>query len=369
MIDKDIFEELFMLELANNHLGSLERGLKIVAEFAQVVRFNNVRATIKLQFRDVDSFIHKDFVDRKDLRYVKKTLETRLTDEDLATLVRAIRQAGFTATATPFDERSVDLCVELGIPILKLASSDLNDWVLIEKIAKTKKPVVVSTGGSSLKDVDDIVTFFANRNIPLGINHCVSLYPTEDSELELNQIDFLRNRYPDNTIGFSSHEYSNWSNSMFIAYAKGARMFERHIDIQTDGVKVSPYCSLPHQVDEWFRAFHKAKEICGAPGTQKRIPPKKEIEYLDALVRGVYAKADLPEGHCLVDDDVYLAIPLQKGQLSCRELMRGEMLLKAVQRDAPIKIDDIESPYSQIPSLKKTIYQRGLDVENGSGKQ
>jgi N-acetylneuraminate synthase len=358
-----------MLELANNHLGSLERGLKIVAEFAQVVRFNNVRATIKLQFRDVDSFIHKDFVDRKDLRYVKKTLETRLTDEDLATLVRAIRQAGFTATATPFDERSVDLCVELGIPILKLASSDLNDWVLIEKIAKTKKPVVVSTGGSSLKDVDDIVTFFANRNIPLGINHCVSLYPTEDSELELNQIDFLRNRYPDNTIGFSSHEYSNWSNSMFIAYAKGARMFERHIDIQTDGVKVSPYCSLPHQVDEWFRAFHKAKEICGAPGTQKRIPPKKEIEYLDALVRGVYAKADLPEGHCLMDDDVYLAIPLQKGQLSCRELMRGEMLLKAVQRDAPIKIDDIESPYSQIPSLKKTIYQRGLDVENGSGKQ
>jgi sialic acid synthase SpsE len=369
VIDKDIFEELFVLEMANNHLGSLERGLKIVAEFAQVVRFNNVRATIKLQFRDVDSFIHQDFVDRKDLRYIKKTLETRLSDEDLATLVRAIRQAGFTATATPFDERSVDLCVELGIPIIKLASSDLNDWVLIEKIAKTKKPVVVSTGGSSLKDVDDIVTFFANRNIPLGINHCVSLYPTEDSELELNQIDFLCKRYPENTIGFSTHEYSNWSDSMLIAYGKGARMFERHIDIQIDGVKVSPYCSLPHQLDEWFRAFHKAKEMCGAPGTQKRIPPKKEIEYLDALVRGVYAKADLPEGHCLMDDDVYLAIPLQKGQLSCRELMRGEMLLKRVQKDAPIKIDDIESPYSQIPSLKKTIYQRGLDVENGSGKQ
>jgi sialic acid synthase SpsE len=364
VIDKDIFEDLFVLEMANNHLGSLERGLKIVSEFAQVVRFNNVRATIKLQFRDVDSFIHKDFVDRKDLRYVKKTLETRLSDEDLATLVRAIRQAGFTATATPFDERSVDLCVELGIPIIKLASSDLNDWVLIEKIARTKKPVVVSTGGSSLKDVDDIVTFFSNRNIPLGINHCVSLYPTEDSELELNQIDFLCKRYPENTIGFSTHEYSNWSNSMLIAYGKGARMFERHIDIQTDGVKVSPYCSLPHQLDEWFRAFHKAKEMCGAPGTQKRIPPKRETEYLDALVRGVYAKADLPEGHCLMDDDVYLAIPLQKGQLSCRELMRGEMLLKRVQKDAPIKIDDIESPYSQIPSLKKTIYQRGLDVES-----
>lgn len=368
MIDKDIFEDLFVLEMANNHLGSLERGLKIVSDFAQVVRFNNVRATIKLQFRDVDTFIHKDFTGRTDLRYVKKTLDTRLSDDEYATLVKAIRQAGLVATATPFDERSVDLCSSLGIPIIKIASSDLNDWVLIEKIAKTKKPVVVSTGGSSLKDMDDIVTFFANRNIPLGINHCVSIYPSEDSELELNQIDFLRNRYPNNTIGFSTHEYNSWTDSMLIAYAKGARMFERHIDIETPGVKVSPYCSLPHQVDEWFKAFHKAKEMCGASGTQKRVPPKKETEYLDALVRGVYAKEDLPEGHCLTDEDVYLAVPLQKGQLSCRELMRGEMLLHGIKKDAPIRIDDIESPYSHIPSLRQTIYKRGLGVESDGPK-
>ena len=364
MIDRDIFEDLFVLEMANNHLGSVERGLKIIQEFGQVVRFNNVRASIKLQFRDVGTFIHKDFADRSDLRYVKKTLATRLADDDYAILVKAIRQAGCIATATPFDERSVDLCVELGLPILKVASSDLNDWLLLEKIAKTKKPVVVSTGGSSLKDMDDVVTFFTNRNIPLAINHCVSIYPAEDSELEMNQIDFLRNRYPNITIGYSTHEYTDWTNSMLISYAKGARTWERHVDINSDGVQVSPYCSLPHQVDEWFKAFHKAKEMCGAPGTQKRIPPKKEIEYLDALVRGVYAKEDLPEGHLLTDDDVYLAIPLQKGQLSCRELMKGEMLLKAVAKDQAIRIDDIESPYSQIPSLKKTIYNRGLDISN-----
>jgi N-acetylneuraminate synthase len=222
---------------------------------------------------------------------------------------------------------------------------------------------MVSTGGSSLKDMDDIVTFFANRNIPLAINHCVSIYPAEDSELEINQIDFLRNRYPNNTIGYSTHECTDWTNSMMIAYAKGARSFERHVDINSDGVKVSQYCSLPHQIDEWFKAFHKAKEMCGAPGTQKRMPPKKEIEYLDALVRGVYAKEDLQEGQSLTADDVYLAIPLQKGQLSCRELMSGEMMLKAVAKDQPVRIDDIESPYAQIPSLRKTIYDRGLEVK------
>jgi N-acetylneuraminate synthase len=362
VIDKDIFEDLFVLELANNHLGSVERGLAIIQEFAQVVRFNNVRATIKLQFRDVSQFIHRDFINRSDLRYVKKTLDTRLTDDQYATLVQAIRKAGCMPTATPFDERSVDLCSELGIPIIKIASSDLNDWMLIEKIAKTKKPSIVSTGGSSLKDMDDIVTFFSNRNIPLAINHCVSIYPAEDSELEINQIDFLRNRYPNNTIGYSTHEYTDWTNSMLIAYAKGARTFERHIDINTDGVKVSPYCTLPHQADEWFKAFHKVKEMCGASGAQKRIPPRKEIEYLDALVRGVYAKTNLPAGHQLTDDDVYLAIPLQKGQLSCRELMRGEVLLNSIPAHSAIRIDDIDSPYSHIPSLRQTIYNRGLDV-------
>ena len=137
MIDRDIFEELFVLEMANNHWGRLDRGLKIVGTFAQVVRFNNVRAAIKLQFRDVDTFIHRDYVGRTDIRYIKKTLDTRMTKDDFAALVKAIRRASCMPMATPFDENSVDLCCELGIPILKIASSDLNDWLLLEKIART----------------------------------------------------------------------------------------------------------------------------------------------------------------------------------------------------------------------------------------
>jgi len=60
-INRDIFDELFVLELANNHWGSLERGLKIITDFSRIVRFNNVRASIKLQFRDVDNFILEIF--------------------------------------------------------------------------------------------------------------------------------------------------------------------------------------------------------------------------------------------------------------------------------------------------------------------
>ena len=360
MNSNQIFEDLFVLELANNHWGRVERGLSIITDFSRIVRFNNVRAAIKLQLRDVDAFIHQDFRAREDIRYIKKTLDTRLSKEAYAELTTAIRKSGCIPMATPFDESSVDLCAELGIEILKLASSDLNDWILIEKIATTKKPVIVSTGGSSLKDIDDLVKFFANRNIPLAINHCVSLYPSEDNELELNQIDFLRDRYPRNVIGYSTHEYHDWTSSVMLAYAKGARTFERHIDVAADDITVSPYCSLPEQVDAWFKAWKKAVEMCGAPGTRKRLPQQREISYLDALVRGVYARRNLPAGHALCDEDVYLAVPLQRGQISCRELMHGEILLQPVSADSPIRIDDIDSPYARNDQLKALIYSRGL---------
>ena len=238
--DRDLFENLFVLEMANNHWGRLDRGLKIIRDHATIVRFNNVRAAIKLQFRDVDAFIHPDFRGNAELRYVKKTEDTRLSRDDFARLVEEIRNLSCIPMATPFDEASVDLCVEFDMPIIKIASSDMNDWVLIEKVASTRRPVIVSSGGASEKDLDDLVRFFAKRSIPLAINHCVALYPSEDGELELDQIDYLRARYPQNVIGLSTHEYHDWHSSMLIAYGKGARTWERHIDIEHEGVAVSP---------------------------------------------------------------------------------------------------------------------------------
>jgi N-acetylneuraminate synthase len=361
---RNFFKDLFVLEMANNHWGDVERGKRIIADFAQVARFNGTRAAMKFQFRDVDSFIHKDWRDRDDVRYIKKTIDTQLSKDELGELVDYARQSNFLVGATPFDEASVAICEEFKLDFVKVASSDINDWFLIERIAKTRLPVSFSTGGSTLKDIDDIVAFFERRNIPLAVNHCVSIYPTEDSELNLNQIDFLRDRYPGHAIGLSSHEYKDWTASVQIAYAKGARTFERHIDIEADGIPVSAYCTLPEQCDEWFRAYQRAIDMCGAPGTERRSLPEKEIRYLDGLVRGVYAKRRLQAGHKLGDEDVYLAIPLQKGQISCRELMRGEVLTETIEPDEPVRIEAIDSPYARVPGLRRLIAGRGVDPQN-----
>ena len=362
--DKDLFGNLFVLELANNHWGSVDRGLKIIRDHAAVVRFNNVKSAIKLQFRDVDSFVHPSFKGNTEQRYIKKTEDTKLSREDFTRMVEEIRYLSCIPMATPFDEMSVDLCVEFDMPIIKIASSDVNDWALIEKIASTRRPVIASTGGASEKDLDDLVRFFEKRDIPLAINHCVSLYPSEDSELALDQIDYLTARYPRHIIGLSTHEYHDWSSSMLISYGKGARTWERHIDIDYQGVPVSPYCSIPENCDVWFKTFNKAREMCGGCGEARRVISKKEIQYLDALVRGVYARRDIEPGFVMnkdtFDHAFYLAIPLQKGQLSCREVMNGETLVKPIKADDPLTIDHIDGPYSANFQLKNPILNRGL---------
>lgn len=362
--DRELFENLFVLELANNHWGSVQRGLKIIREHGTIVRFNNVKAAIKLQFRDMDGFIHPQYKGNTELRYIRKTEDTKLSKEEFSRMVHEIRNVSCIPMATPFDEASVDMCIEFDMPMIKVASSDMNDWPLIEKIASTRKPTIISTGGASEKDLDDIVSFFEKRDIPLAMNHCVSLYPSEDCELELHQIDYLRNRYPGHIIGFSTHEYNDWYSSMLISYGKGVRTWERHIDIEFDDVPVSPYCSLPYQCDQWFKAFHKARDMCGGYIGTRRVISRKETEYLDGLVRGAYAKHDLEPGYIFSKEtferDFYLAIPLIKGQLSCREIMNGEVLQEEIKANEALTINHIDGPYSHNPGLKNLILNRGL---------
>jgi N-acetylneuraminate synthase len=92
----------------------------------------------------------------------------------------------------------------------------------------------------------------------------------------------------------------------------------------------------------------------------KRVVPAKEREYLDGLVRGVYVKRDLPAGHVLTDEDVFLAVPLLKGQISTREFESGEVLKTPLATDEPVLLGDIDAHYVSDPEVLRLVPDRGM---------
>jgi len=228
---------------------------------------------------------------------------------------------------------------------VKIGSCSATDWPLLEKVAECGKPVIFSTGGLTLKQINDLVSFFDHRGVHFAIMHCVSIYPTPDDKMQLGQIRLLRNRYPGKVIGFSTHEDPEDTVPVQIAVALGAQIFERHVGVATETIKLNAYSSTPAQVHRWLKAYKKAKALCGAMGER---PPasEEELASLEALRRGVYARRPLKAGVSIDRSDVYFAMPYKKGQLSSGEWKEGIVTRTDIEKDQALDIAFLDIPHN-----------------------
>jgi len=336
------FNDLFVFDMANNHQGSVEHGRRIVREVAAVARANGVRAALKFQFRELDTFLHPAHLASSSNKHVARFLSTRLRDEEFASLTDDVRQSGLVTMCTPFDEPSVDRIVEIDFDLVKVASSSATDWPLLERIADCNKPVVFSTGGLAWKQIDDLVSFFDHRRVHFAIMHCVSIYPTPPAHLQLNQIELLRRRYPSKVIGFSTHESPGELGAVQVAVAKGARVLERHVGVVADGITLNAYSSTPAQLDAWIKAALHARTMCGEP--ERPPAPAEEIAALQSLQRGVYARHAIKAGSVLARDDVYFAMPPVEGALQSGEWRPGIVAEHAIGKDQALALASITVP-------------------------
>jgi sialic acid synthase SpsE/quercetin dioxygenase-like cupin family protein len=318
------YDDLFVLDLANNHSGDIDLGLRIVNSMGEVVRKHGVRTAFKFQFRQLDSFIHKDHQTNFEHKQIKRFQSTRLHNKDFQLLFDEVKKNGMLTMCTPFDEDSVDIIEEMEFDIIKVASCSAKDWPLLEKISTTNIPCIISTGGLDIEDIDNIVSFCYHRGMEFALMHCISIYPTPAEACYLNQIDLLKKRYPKLTIGWSTHEDPNDCDPILVSYAKGARMFERHVGVETDTVKLNSYSSNPAHVDKWIKAYKKAQALCG--NVSGKILLKQETEEIHLLQRGIYVNKDLKAGETITKDDVYFAIPFTKGQLPSGKYKPGIVL-------------------------------------------
>ena len=283
---------------------------------------------------------------------ISRFLSTRLSPGDFGILIQEVRKNNLLAIATPFDEESVDLIEKLGIDVIKIGSPSASDWPLLERVVQAKKPVICSTGGLSLKAIDNIVSFFEEKGVDFALMHCVGIYPTPKEKLQLNQIELLRSRYPHITVGFSTHEEPDNFDAIKIAYAKGARLFERHVGVETEEIKLNAYSSTPEQIKKWLESYKEAIAMCGA---QNRSPTDhEERRWLNIYARGVFARKDIKAGTPIKKSDVFFAMPLLENQMKSSDWKDGFLADRDYQKNEPLA----EKLVQRKPMNKKEMIHR-----------
>jgi len=320
-MSEELFNNLFVFEMANNHMGDIDHGLRIINEMALAAKKFPFRYAIKFQYRDLDTFIHPEYKERTDLKYVKRFMETRISEADRKRLRDEVKRLGLVAICTPFDEPSVDAIEKHEYDVIKIGSCSFTDWPLFERIVKSDKPIIASTAGASLDDIDKVVSFLEHRKKKFCIMHCVGEYPIKDENLQLNQIHLLKMRYPDVPVGYSTHESPDNMDAIKMAVAMGAVVFERHVAVKTKKYDINAYSSTPEQISKWLASAQAAISMCGVSG--KRFEgTEKERSDLRGLRRGVFVKSPVKKGERIESSNTFLAIPNVEGQIVANEMSK-----------------------------------------------
>lgn len=311
---------LFIFELANNHNGSVKRAFEIISIIkAQIEGFEAFfDFAIKLQYRDIETFIHQDYKNSQEFDSVKRYTETKISQDDYKKIKAEIDRQGFISICTAFDEISAKRIGEQKFDYIKIASCSFFDWFLLEKIATLNLPIIASVAGASFNQIDKVVEYFQSKNKELSLLHCVAEYPTENNNLQLNQIDILKSRYPYLNIGYSTHESSQNFDNIKIAIAKGATIFEKHIGLDDYEGSINGYSLSARNINLWLKAAKEAIDMCGIKN-ERYEPSQKEINSLKNLSRGVYLKREIKNGEIIDKNDVLLAIPALKNQLLAKD--------------------------------------------------
>ena len=194
-------------EIGNNHNGNLDTAKELIKTAKEAGA-----DAVKFQVKNIEKSFSKELLDStyvnensfgKTYREHKMALE--FSEEQMKELYDFASKMSIICFSTPFDIDSVDMLERIGNPIYKISSFHVTDLKLIEYVCQTKKPIIISTGMSTIEEIDKAVELIKKFTKDFIIMHCVSCYPTEDKDVNLNIIPTLKNRY-NCPIGYSGHE-------------------------------------------------------------------------------------------------------------------------------------------------------------------
>jgi sialic acid synthase len=328
-------------EIGHNHQGDIEKAKALVHAAKECGA-----DAVKLQKRDNRRLYTRALFDSPydnehsfGATYGEHREALELSAAEWLELREFSRDEGITLFGTAFDEESADFLAELEMPAFKIASADLVNTPLLRHVAALGMPVLLSTGGGTLADVERAVETVTSVNPQLCLMQCTASYPCEVEELNLHVIETYRERFPELVVGLSDHQ--SGIAMALVGYMLGARVIEKHFTLNHAWKGSDHAFSLmPEGMRRLVRDLRRVPEALG-DGVKRRLP--SEERPLEKMGKKLVATRDLPAGHVLGPGDIVAKSPADGGlpPYELEELL-GRRLGHALVSDQDVTHEDVE---------------------------
>lgn len=334
-------------EIGQNHNGSVDIAKLIVDLVARPVRDEASDLdllpmdAVKLTKRDLSEELAAEQMNRPynsphsfGKTYGEHRAFLELSDEEHLEVYRHAKKLGLDFVETLCSPGCMSLLKLFTPDRLKVASRDLTNLPLLEAMAETKIPIILSTGMAGKKELDEALEVITRHHSDIAILHCVSQYPTRPDNLNLRTITYLLRNYPQYTIGFSDHTIGIAAPA--VAVGMGAKIIEKHITIDRHMKGTDQQGSLgPDGVNRMVRDIRVAERWLGREDLY--IDPAVEAAKVK-LERSIASRRPLPAGHIITEEDIHLLSPGDGFKWSQKNEVVGKKLA------APIAADEIIYP-------------------------
>ncbi len=327
-------------ELGANHNGDMDLARKLIDAAkragADCVKFQSwTKDTIFSKgVYESNHFLKDDYRSRNDFTLEQIVEKFQITEAQLLEMRDYCTKVGIDFSSTPFCERETDFLVDkLGAGFIKVASMDCNNYPFLDHLARKGLPVMLSTGLSTLAEVAEAVdTIERAGNRDIILLHCVAVYPPADEIVHLNNIDLLRDNFPEYPVGFSDHTLGTII--PLGALGKGACVIEKHFTLDKSMFGWDHKVSATE--DEMAIICEAARRIPTALGSYRRVLSAADHEKIPAFRRSIVAARPVKAGTVLTRADLDLKrpgtglapkwMPLVIGRTAKRDLAYDQIL-------------------------------------------
>ncbi|MBH52109.1 MAG: N-acetylneuraminate synthase [Chloroflexi bacterium] len=248
-----------------------------------------------------------------------------LSEEMHSTLINVSRDYGITFLSSPFDEYSADLLEDLGIPAFKIPSGEITNHPFLNHVAAKKKPMLVSTGMSTLSEVSNAVQIIEQSATSYALLHCVSNYPADPNDVNLLAMRTMESAFQV-PVGYSDHTLGN--EIPIAAVAMGAHIIEKHFTLNRN--MEGPDHSSSLEPEELKALVKSIRNVESALGNGRKYPAASEMSTANVARKSLVASQDIATGTTLTKDMITIRRPGTGIAPSLSELLIGRLTSKPI---------------------------------------